>query len=160
MIAARNNPTQNARNWGSRFETKCPARKFVRSELFARLYSLINSKFEYLNPKQYQNSNLQNSKFCFEHLSFGHSNLFRISDLVFRAFYYFRSSLTTAARTSAGNQYLMRISALPCKLIIRRLPSWWNSVLAASKELHSVDSLGILLVKTSLGSFSTPDTST
>jgi len=43
-----------------------------------------NTKFEYRNPKQYQNSNFQNSKLCFEHLSFGHSNLFRISDFVLR----------------------------------------------------------------------------
>jgi hypothetical protein len=55
---------------------------------------LINPKFEYRNPKQIQNSNVQNSKqklqtiyccrFCFYHLDFGNLNLFRISDFVLR----------------------------------------------------------------------------
>jgi hypothetical protein len=59
---------------------------------------LINPKFEYRNPKQYQNSNVQNSKqkpqtvcccrFCFGHLDFGHLNLFRISDFVLRIYSY------------------------------------------------------------------------
>lgn len=43
----------------------------------------LNSKFEYRNSKQYQNSNDQNSK-RFEHLNFENSNLFRASDFGFR----------------------------------------------------------------------------
>jgi len=57
---------------------------------------LINPKFEYRNPKQIQNSNVQNSKqeprivcrwsFCFGHLDFDDLNLFRISDFVLRIY--------------------------------------------------------------------------
>jgi hypothetical protein len=62
-----------------------------------------NSKHEFRNPKQIRNSNVQNSKrskpircevvrvigndlYCFGHLYFGHSNLFRISIFEFRIY--------------------------------------------------------------------------
>ena len=51
------------------------------------LINLLNSKFEYRNPKQIQNLNDQNSKkTSFENLNLKNSNLFRISDLGFRIF--------------------------------------------------------------------------
>jgi hypothetical protein len=65
-------------------------RAFKASPLFLvaacrAVIRLINPKFEYRNPKQIQNSNIQNSKqkpqticfcrFCFGHLDFGHLNL-------------------------------------------------------------------------------------
>jgi len=44
-----------------------------------------STKSEYRNPKQYQNTNDQNSKLiCFERLNFKNLNLFRVSDLEFR----------------------------------------------------------------------------
>ena len=57
----------------------------------------LSTKSEFRNPKQIQNPNIQNSKqkhhytvlsssFCFGHLHFGHSNLFRISCFEFRIF--------------------------------------------------------------------------
>ena len=60
-------------------------------------HSQLSTKSEFRNPKQIQNSNVQNSKqkhhyivisasFCFVHLNFGHSNLFRISCFEFRIF--------------------------------------------------------------------------
>jgi len=53
---------------------------------------MLNSKFEYRNPKQIQNPNYQNSKrflsgckrFYFENSDFEHLILFRISDFVLR----------------------------------------------------------------------------
>jgi hypothetical protein len=53
-------------------------------------------KHEYRNPKQYQNSDVQNSKqklkticcccFCFGHLDFDNLNLFRISSFAISCF--------------------------------------------------------------------------
>jgi len=45
-----------------------------------------NPKTEARNPKQIQNSNAQNASWAarFRHLDFGHSNLFRFSNLEFR----------------------------------------------------------------------------
>ena len=48
-----------------------------------RRRSITNSKFKFLNTRQYQNSNFSNSK-DFEHLNFGNWSLFRISNLGFR----------------------------------------------------------------------------
>ena len=54
---------------------------------------LLNPKFEYRNPKQIRNSNVQMTK-TFGILNFCHLDLFRISDFVLRAFlcFIFRAS--------------------------------------------------------------------
>ncbi len=54
------------------------------------IWLVLNSKFKARNSKQYQNSNVQNSKkVLFAHLNVGHLNLFRISDFDIRIWSYF-----------------------------------------------------------------------
>jgi len=73
----------------------------TKLSLLSELEVKINSKHEYRNSKQIQNSKTQNSKqkqfspekralvfvFCFGHLFFGHWDLFRILNFGFRISY-------------------------------------------------------------------------
>lgn len=80
----------------------------------------LNPKFEYLNSKQYQNSNDRKSK-RFEHSDFKNSNLFRASDFGFRDFPIEYYVIEVNARLSRSSALASKATGYPLAFVAAKL---------------------------------------